>query len=136
MNVTVLAELGFLLSSLQSSMVYLKRQSGYYSNNKQNLSFSSRMCRIEHYTGQQQRLRYFDFVFVIETAKYWVAFRFFQDNNHSSVLLYKTLQPTNMLSFCCLLQQEVVEQMGCHGLRADTGRWENNVHLDRKTGCV
>ena len=21
---------------------------------------------------------------------------------------------------------------GCHGLRVDTGRWENNVHLDRK----
>ena len=21
---------------------------------------------------------------------------------------------------------------GCHGLRVDIGRWENNVHLDRK----
>ena len=21
---------------------------------------------------------------------------------------------------------------GCHGLRVDTGRWENNIHLDRK----
>ena len=21
---------------------------------------------------------------------------------------------------------------GCHGLRVDTGRWENNVHCDRK----
>ena len=23
---------------------------------------------------------------------------------------------------------------GCHGLRIDTGRWENNAHLDRKDG--
>ena len=50
-------------------------------------------CFVEHYTGQQQLLRSFDIGLMIEKAKLWVAFKYFQDNSHSSLLLYRTLQP-------------------------------------------
>ncbi len=84
-------------------------------------------------------MRSFDIGFIIEKAKHWVAFKFVQDNNHSSLLLYRTLQPeykyADYLAVVkCYSNRRLLSRFrsGCHGLRVDTGRWENNVHLDRK----
>ena len=44
-------------------------------------------CFVEHYTGQQQLWRSFDIGVIIEQAKHWIAFKYFQD---SSLLLYRT----------------------------------------------
>ena len=59
----------------------------------------------------------------------------FHSDNHSSLVLYKNLQPeyqyANYLSEVkCFSNRRF--RCGCHGLRVDTGRWEDNVHLDRK----
>ena len=73
----------------------------------------------------------------MEKAKHWVAFRFFQDDNHSSLLFYKTLQPeykyADYLSAVkCYSNRRLTLlsrfRSGCHGLRVDTGRCGNNVH--------
>ena len=50
-------------------------------------------CCLDHETGQQQLMRCFDIGFIIPKAKHRAAFRFFQDNDNSSLLLYRTLQP-------------------------------------------
>ena len=54
---------------------------------------SAKVAFLEHYIGPQQLLRSFDIDFITEKAKHWVAFKFFQDNNRSSILLYRTLPP-------------------------------------------
>ena len=87
----------------------------------------------------QQLFQSFDIAAVIDREKHWVTFKFFHDDNHSSLLLYRTLQPeyqyANYLSEVkCFSNRRLLSgfRSGCHGLRVDTGRWENNVHLDRK----
>ena len=62
----------------------------------------------------------------------------FHGDTHSSLLLYRTLQPeyqyAHYLSeFKCFSDRRLLNRFrsGCHGVRVDTGRWENNVHLDR-----
>ena len=59
--------------------------------------------------------------------------------SHSSLLLYRTLQPEYQYAHYlsevkCFSNRRLLSRFrsGCHGLRVDTGRWENNVHLDRK----
>ena len=53
----------------------------------------------------QQLFHSFDIASVIDREKHWVTFRYLHDDSHSSLLLYRTLQP---------------------------GRWEDSVHLNRK----
>ena len=88
---------------------------------------------------QQQLLRSFDVGFINKKAKHWVAFKYLQDNSHSSLLWYRTLQPeykyADYLSAVrCYSNRRLLSNFrsGCHGLHVDTGRWENNVHLDKK----
>ena len=72
-------------------------------------------------------------MFIIQKAKDWIAFRFSQDNYHSSHLLYRTLQPEYKYADClsavkCYSNRRLLSRFrsGCHGLRVDTRRWENN----------
>ena len=65
--------------------------------------------------------------------------KFLHDDSHSSLLLYRTLQPEYQYAHYlsevkCFSNRRLLSRFrsGCHGLRVDTGRWENNVHLDRK----
>ncbi len=57
-------------------------------------------------------------------------------------MLYRTMQPeyksAEYLSVVkCVSNRRLISRFrtGCHGLRVDTGRWADGVHLDR-TGCV
>ena len=91
-----------------------------------------------------------------------ITFAYFYDDSHSSLLLYRTLQLEYQYAhlfevqcFCSvmgsvyglcnslddngrtLLLQFFYRRLLSkfrigHGLRVDTGQWENNVHLDRK----
>ena len=87
----------------------------------------------------QQLFHSFDIASVIEREKHWVAFKYFHDDSHSSLLLYRTLQPeykyaSYLSEVKCFSNRRLLSRFrsGCHGLRVDTGRWEDNVHLDRK----
>ena len=66
------------------------------------------------------------------------AFNYFADEQHSSLMLYRTMQPeykpAEYLSVVkCASNRRLISSFrtGCHGLRADTGRWADGVHLDR-----
>lgn len=92
--------------------------------------------------GQQQPFHNFDSAFTTERAKYQHAFEYFADVTHSSLVLYGTLQPEYKYAdylyvVKCLSNRRLLNRFrsGCHGLRVDTGRWADDVHLDR-TGCV
>ena len=99
----------------------------------------------QHYVGSflkqhsQQLFHSFDIAAVIDREQHWVTFKYFHDDSHSSLLLYRTLQPEYQYAHYlsevkCFSNRRLLSRFrtGCHGLRVDTGRWENNVHLDRK----
>ena len=99
----------------------------------------------QHYVGSflkrhsQQLFHSFDIAAVIDREQQWVTFKYFHDDSHSSLLLYRTLQPEYQYAHYlsevkCFSNRRLLSRFrsGCHGLRVDTGRWENNVHLDRK----
>ena len=86
----------------------------------------------------QQLFQSFDIAAVLDKEKHLVTFKFFHDDCHSSLLLYRTLQPEYQYAHYlskvkCFSNRRLLSRFrsGCHGLRVDTGRWENNVHLDR-----
>ena len=88
--------------------------------------------------GQQQLFYKFDIASVIERAKHQHAFEYFPGDQHSSVMLYRTMQleykPAEYLSVVkCASSRRLISRFrtGCHGLRVDTGRWADGVHLDR-----
>ena len=98
-------------------------------------------CVVESFLKQhsQQLFHSFDIAAVIDREKHWVTFKFFHDDSHISLLLYRTLQPEYQYAHYlsevkCFSNWRLLSRFrsGCHGLRIDTGRWENNVHLDRK----
>jgi len=81
---------------------------------------------------------FFDIASVIERAKHQHAFEYFADVKHSSLMLYRTMQPeyksAEYLSVVkCASNRRLLSRFrtGCHGLRVDTGRWADGVHLDR-----
>jgi len=81
--------------------------------------------------GQQQRFHNFDIASVIERAKHQHAFEYFADVQHSSLMLYRTMQPeyrsAEYLSVVkCASNRRLISRFrtGCHGLRVDTGRWQ------------
>ena len=87
----------------------------------------------------QQLFHSFDIASVVEREKHWVAFKYLHTDSHSSLVLYRTLQ--HEYQYACYLSEVKCYsnrrlmsrfRSGCHGLRVDTGRWDNNVHLDRK----
>jgi len=87
--------------------------------------------------GQQQLFHNFDIASVIERAKHQHAFEYFADI-HSSLMLYRTMQPEYKSAEClsvikCASNRRLNSRFrtGCHGLRVDTGRWADGVHLDR-----
>ena len=71
---------------------------------------------------------------------FWLQSHMLPTNpKYSSLLLYRTLQPEYQYAHYlsevkCFSNRRLLSRFrtGCHGLRVDTGRWENNVHLDRK----
>ena len=88
--------------------------------------------------GQQQRFHNFDIASVIERAKHQHAFEYFADVQHSSLMLYRTMQPeyrsAEYLSVVkCASNRRPSSRFktGCHGLQVDTGRWADGVHLGR-----
>ena len=89
----------------------------------------------------QQLLHKFDIASVVEREKHWTMFKYFQDDSHSSLALFRTLQPEYVYAqylseVKCFSNRRLLSRFrsGCHGLRVDTGRWEGSVHLDRKDG--
>ena len=87
----------------------------------------------------QQLFHSFDIASVVEREKHWVAFKYLHGDNHSSLVLYRTLQPEYQYAHYlsevkCFSNRRLLSRFrsGCHGLRVDTGRWEDSVHLDRK----
>ncbi len=90
------------------------------------------------HSGQQQLYHNFDIASVIERAKHQHALEYFADVQHSSLMLYRTMQPeyksAEYLSVVkCVSNRRLISRFrtGCHGLRVDTGRWADSVHLDR-----
>ena len=80
----------------------------------------------------------FDIASVIERAEHGHAFEYFADDQHSSLMLYRTMQlqykPAEYLSVVkCASNRRLISNFrtGCHGLRVDTGRWADGVHLDK-----
>ena len=91
-------------------------------------------------------MRSVDIDFIIQKAKHWVAFKF-SKITIIAVFCYIKLCSlrTNMLDYLSAVKfywnRRLLNRFrsGGHGLRVDTGRWKNNVHLDKKllkTGCV
>ena len=87
----------------------------------------------------QQLFHSFDIASVIDREKHWVTFSYLHDDSHSSLLLYRTLQPEYQYArylseVKCSSNRRLMSRFrsGCHGLRVDTGRWEDSVHLNRK----
>ncbi len=94
---------------------------------------------LEHHTGHQQLSHSFDIAFIIECTKHQYAYKYFADDEHSTLLLYRTLHPeykyADYLSAVkCWSNRRLIDKFrsGCHGLRVDTGRWAGGVHIDRK----
>ena len=88
--------------------------------------------------GQQQLFHKFEKETVTERAKAQRAFMYFADDQHSSLMLYRTMQleykPAEYLSVVkCASNRKLMSRFrtGCHSLRVDTGRWADGVHLDR-----
>jgi len=52
------------------------------------------------HSGQQQLFHKFDIASFIERAKHQHAFEYFADVQHSSLMLYRTMQP-EYISVCC-----------------------------------
>ena len=85
----------------------------------------------------QQHLQRFDIVLVVE-RKALDHVKSFQDDSHSSLVLYRTLQPEYkyaqyLSEVKCLSCRRLLSRFrnGCRGLRVDTGRWQK-IHLDGK----
>ena len=88
--------------------------------------------------GQQQFFHDVDIASVVQGAKHQDAYEYFADVQHSSLTLYRTMQPeykpAEYLSVVkCASNRRLISRFrtGCHGLRVDTGRWADSVHLDR-----
>ena len=84
----------------------------------------------------RQLLHKFDIASVVEREKHWTVFKYFQDDSHSSLALFETLQPEYVYAqylseVNCFPNRRLLSRFrsGCHGLRVDTGRWEGSVHL-------
>ena len=78
---------------------------------------------------------------VIEKAKHQHAFKYFADDQHSSLVLYRTMQPEYKCAEClsvvkCVLNRRLISRFrtGCHGLRVDTSCWADGYI--GQTGCV
>ena len=66
------------------------------------------------------------------------AFEYFADDQHSSLMLCRTMQLECKLAeylsvVKCASNRRLMSRFrtGCHGLRVNTGRWADGVHLDR-----
>ena len=86
--------------------------------------------------GQQQLLYKFDIASVIERAKHQHAFEYFADDQHSSLVLCKTMQleykpALSVVKYASNRTLMSSFRTGCRGLRVDTGRWADGVYLDR-----
>ena len=75
---------------------------------------------------------------VVERAKQQHALEYLADVQHSSLMLYRTMQPeykpAEYLSVvkCASIGRPISSfETGCHGLRVATGRWAYSAHLDR-----
>ena len=91
----------------------------------------------QHYLGaflhghlrQQQLIHEFDIASVIQRAKHQHALEYFADDQHSSLVLYRTMQPEYKPAEClsvvkCASNRRLISRFktGCHDLRVDTGR--------------
>ena len=90
----------------------------------------------------QQLFHSFDIASVIDREKHWVTFRYL--HNHSSLLLYRTLQPVSEYQYACYPSEVKCSsnrrlmsrfRSGCNGLRVNTGQWEDSVHLEFLFDC-
>ena len=66
-------------------------------------------------------------------------FKYFQDDSHGSLVLFRTLQPEYVYAHYlsevrCFPNRRLLSRFGsgCHGLCVGTRQWENSVDLDKK----
>ena len=87
---------------------------------------------------QQQAFENSDIASVIERAKHQHAFEFFADLQHSSLMVYRTMQPEckpagylSVVKCASNIRLIIRFRIACHGLWVDTGCWADGVHLVR-----
>lgn len=64
-------------------------------------------------------------------------FKYFQDDSHGSLVLFRTLQPVYahyLSEFRCFPNRRLLSKFGsgCHGLCVGTRQWDNGVDVDKK----
>ena len=91
----------------------------------------------------QQLLHNFDIVSFIERANHQHAFEYFSDVQHTSLMLYRTMQPeykpAQYLSVVtCASKRRLTSRFrtGCLGQRVRTGRWADGLYPDRTDWLV
>ena len=91
------------------------------------MTAGNQLLRAGGHLGQQQLFHKFDIASVIERVKHQLAFEYFADDQHSSLMLYRTMQleykPAEYLSFVkSVSNRRLISRFrtGCHGLRVDT----------------
>ena len=127
-----------------SRLVKLAMVDGCALGANQSVSAATSKCW-QYYVGSflerhsLQLFHSFHIASVVEKEKHWIAFKYFHSDNHSSLVLYRTLQPEyKYVRYLSEVKRFSNRKLlsrfrsGCHGLRVDTGRWEDNTHLDRK----
>ena len=89
----------------------------------------------------QQLSHSFDIATVIDREQHWFTFKYFHDDSHSSLLLYRTLQPEYQYAHYlsevkCFSNMRLLSRFrsGCHGLTQVDGR--TMFTLIGKTGFV
>ena len=75
--------------------------------------------------GHQQLFHKFDIAFVTDRAKHQHAFKYFADDQHSSLMLYRTMQPEcKPAEYLSVVKRASNRRLISRtGLRVDTGRW-------------
>ena len=84
----------------------------------------------QHYVGSflkqhsQQLFHSFDIAAVMDREQHWVTFKYFHDDSHCNLLLYRTLQPEYQYAHYlsevkCFSNRRLLSRFrsGCHGLR-------------------
>ena len=98
---------------------------------------------LEHHTGHQQLSHSFDIAFIIECTKHQYAYKYFADDEHSTLLLYRTLHPeykyADYLSAVkCWSNRRLISRFrgGCMGCELIQGVGPAVFIFIGKTGCV
>ena len=92
-------------------------------------------CHVESFLAchSQQLLHKIGISSVVDREKHWIVFKYFQDDSHGSLVLFRTLQLEYVYAHYlsevrCFSNRRLLSRFGsgCHGRRVGTGQWENS----------